>query len=116
MGRELVKGAIDVAGDVKVGVRTVANVYGVRAAVTLAVIFTLAAVAVSPLIIIYALREAYGIVLAIGVFITDVMLAYVSAALLRNVNYMGRFRVAALGAMSVTIIAYLLFALLMMLR
>ncbi|ADN49758.1 geranylgeranylglycerol-phosphate geranylgeranyltransferase [Vulcanisaeta distributa] len=112
MGRELVKGAIDVAGDVRAGVKTVANTYGIKIAITLAVIFTLVAVLISPLIIIYALRNPYGLVLSVGVLATDAILMYISIALLRNSNYMGRFRVLSLGAMAITIIAYLLFALL----
>ncbi len=114
MGRELVKGAIDVAGDVRAGVKTVANTYGIKTAVTLAVIFTLVAVLISPLIIIHAFRNPpYGLVLSAGILITDVILMYISIVLLRNSNYMGRFRVLSLGgAMAITIIAYLLFALL----
>lgn len=113
MGRELVKGAIDVAGDVRAGVKTVANTYGIKTAITLAVIFTLVAVFISPLIIIHAFRNPYGLVLSAGVLITDVILMYISIVLLRNSNYMGRFRVLSLGgAMAITIIAYLLFALL----
>ena len=114
MGRELVKGAIDVAGDLRAGVRTVANVYGVRTAIALAVVFTLIAVAVSPLIIIYALHGLYGIALTVGVLTTDVMLTYISIMLLRRSDYLGRFRVMALGAMAITIIAYLLYALLLL--
>ncbi|GAB6947943.1 geranylgeranylglycerol-phosphate geranylgeranyltransferase [Vulcanisaeta sp. JCM 16161] len=114
MGRELVKGAIDVAGDVKAGVKTVANTYGIKTAIKLAVMFTLIAVLISPLIIVYALQNLYGLVLSVGVLITDVVLTYISIVLLRNIDYMGRFRVLSLIAMSITIIAYLLLALLIM--
>lgn len=118
MGRELVKGAIDVAGDVRAGVKTVANVHGgVRTALVLAVVFTLIAVFISPLIIIYDTKEPYGLVLSIGVLITDAMLTYTSIMLLRNNNYMHRFRFLSLGgAMAVTIVAYLILALLLMIH
>lgn len=116
MGRELVKGAIDVAGDVRAGVRTVANVHGVRTALVLAVVFTLIAVFISPLIIIYDTKEPYGLVLSIGVLITDIMLTYASIMLLRNNNYMHRFRFLSLGAMAVTIVAYLILALILMIH
>ncbi|BDR92602.1 geranylgeranylglycerol-phosphate geranylgeranyltransferase [Vulcanisaeta souniana] len=114
MGRELVKGALDVAGDARAGVKTMANVYGIRTAVIMAVAFTLLAVAVSPLIIISS-RGFPGIILSIGVVITDAMLLYISIVVLTRPNYMSRFRTLALGAMSITIIAYLLFALLLIL-
>ena len=112
MGRELVKGAIDVAGDVRAGVRTVANVYGVKTALIIAVAFTLTAVLISPLIIILAIREVYGLALSMGVAMTDGLLTYICVRLLRDANYMGRFRSLSLVAMAITIIAYLLFALL----
>lgn len=91
-----------------------ANVYGIRTAVIMAVAFTLLAVAVSPLIIISS-RGFPGIILSIGVVITDAMLLYISIVVLTRPNYMSRFRTLALGAMSITIIAYLLFALLLIL-
>ncbi|WP_243666131.1 hypothetical protein [Vulcanisaeta sp. JCM 16159] len=112
----MVKGAIDVAGDVRAGVRTVANVHGVRTALVLAVVFTLIAVFISPLIIIYDTKEPYGLVLSIGVLITDIMLTYASIMLLRNNNYMHRFRFLSLGAMAVTIVAYLILALILMIH
>ncbi|MFB6470129.1 MAG: UbiA family prenyltransferase [Vulcanisaeta sp. AZ3] len=111
MGREFIKGVLDVPGDIKVGVRTVANTHGVKVAVVMAVVFVLLAVAVSPLIILQALSEAFGIVLSVGVVITDALLMYISIMVLVRSNYAGRFRVIALGAMAVTIIAYLLSAL-----
>ena len=113
MGRELVKGAIDVEGDVKAGVRTMANVYGIKPAVILAVVFTLIAVFISPLIVIQALHEFYGLVLSIGVLMTDITLVYICVMLLRSTSYMGRFRAWSLGAMAITIISYLVFALLL---
>ncbi|MGC8606659.1 MAG: geranylgeranylglycerol-phosphate geranylgeranyltransferase [Vulcanisaeta sp.] len=113
IGRELVKGAIDVAGDVRASVKTIANVYGIKSAVILAVVFTFIAVFISPLIVIQALHEFYGLVLSVGVLMTDVILIYICIMLLRSTNYMGRFRVWSLGAMAITIIAYLVFALLL---
>lgn len=113
MGRELIKGAIDVEGDVRAGVRTVANVYGIKSTVILAIVFTLIAVFISPLIVIQALPEFYGFVLSIGVLMTDVILVYICVMLLRSTGYMGRFRAWSLGAMAITIIAYLIFALLL---
>mgnify|MGYP001770751995 CR=1 FL=1 len=112
MGRELVKGAIDVEGDVKAGVRTVANVYGIKTALITAVVFTLTAVLISPLIIIRALQEIYGLILSIGVLMTDGVLIYICMRLLRDTNYMGKFRALSLVAMAITVVAYLLFALL----
>ncbi len=113
MGRELIKGAIDVEGDVRAGVRTVANVYGIKSTVILAIVFTLIAVFISPLIVIQALPEFYGFVLSIGVLMTDIILVYICVMLLRSTGYMGRFRAWSLGAMAITIIAYLIFALLL---
>ncbi|MGC9179145.1 MAG: geranylgeranylglycerol-phosphate geranylgeranyltransferase [Vulcanisaeta sp.] len=113
IGRELVKGAIDVAGDVRASVKTIANVYGIKSAVILAVVFTFIAVFISPLIVIQALHEFYGLVLSVGVLMTDAILIYICIMLLRSTNYMGRFRVWSLGAMAITIIAYLVFALLL---
>jgi geranylgeranylglycerol-phosphate geranylgeranyltransferase len=113
IGRELVKGAIDVAGDVRASVKTIANVYGIKSAVILAVVFTFIAVFISPLIVIQALHEFYGLVLSVGVLMTDAILIYICIMLLRSTNYMGRFRIWSLGAMAITIIAYLVFALLL---
>jgi len=113
IGRELVKGAIDVAGDVRASVKTIANVYGIKSAVILAVVFTFIAVFISPLIVIQALHEFYGLVLSVGVLMTDAILIYICIMLLRSTNYMDRFRFWSLGAMAITIIAYLVFALLL---
>ncbi|MFP3160387.1 MAG: geranylgeranylglycerol-phosphate geranylgeranyltransferase [Vulcanisaeta sp.] len=114
MGRELVKGALDIPGDIKAGVRTVANTYGITTAIVMAVAFTLTAVAVSPLIIILSLNEPFGFVLTIGVVITDLILTYICIAVLRRSDYADRFRSVSLLAMSVTIITYLLLALLIL--
>ncbi|MGC8542683.1 MAG: UbiA family prenyltransferase [Vulcanisaeta sp.] len=116
MGRELVKGVLDVPGDTKAGVRTVANTYGVRVAIIMAVAFTLIAVAISPFIIILSIGEFPGLVLSAGVVLTDIILIYICIMILTRNDYAGKFRVRALGAMSITIIAYLFFALLLLIR
>ncbi|MCG2880998.1 MAG: geranylgeranylglycerol-phosphate geranylgeranyltransferase [Vulcanisaeta sp.] len=114
MGRELIKGILDIPGDIRAGVQTIANRYGVSTAIGLAVVFTLIAVALSPLIIILSLGEAFGFVLAVGVVITDALLTYISINVLRRHDYAGKFRSLSLLAMSITIITYLLLALLLL--
>ncbi|WP_069807853.1 geranylgeranylglycerol-phosphate geranylgeranyltransferase [Vulcanisaeta thermophila] len=112
MGRELIKGVLDIRGDELVGVRTVANTYGTRRAVSMAVAFTVAAILTSTLLILYSLNLRFGYVFITGVLITDVILAYLSVMVMRREDYLGRFRGGALLAMSITIITYLVMALL----
>lgn len=113
MGREIIKGALDIKGDLMAGVRTVANTYGMNTAVRMALVFTSLAIASSVLLIIYSLNLSFGFVFMVGVLMTDILFVYLNIAIIRKgSDYLERFRSGALMAMSITIIAYLITALL----
>jgi len=110
MGRELVKGIIDVKGDSAVGVRTVANTMGVSYAIKLAVVFTLASVASSIPIVLLTLGD--GFIVTIGVLVTDSLLVLLSLRLLtRGEAYAEAFRANSLGSMAIAIVSYLVYSL-----
>lgn len=116
MGRELVKGALDIKGDAAVGIKTVANTYGVGKAIRMAVAFTSLAIAFSPLLMIYSFALHFSYILMAGVLLTDLLFIYFNMMIIKGgSDYLERFRKGALMAMSITIITYLVTALLQLL-
>jgi len=107
LGRELIKGAQDVEGDRKAGVRSVAVVCGPRRAVEAACILSAASVALSPLPLLYSrLKLAY----LAAILPADCLIAYAALAALKGVGRgeLERAREVSLAGMGVGIVAFLL--------
>jgi len=105
MGREIIKGAIDAAGDSRVGIRTVATELGVRNANEVGLLMTGAAVIISiPLMLTSMAASAY--VFVASVIITDIIMIYCMVLLVKG-NLEGYRRNTLLG-MSITLLGLLI--------
>lgn len=105
MGREIIKGAIDVAGDSRVGIRTVATELGVRNANEVGLLMTGAAVIISiPLMLTSMAVSAY--VFVASVIITDIIMIYCMILLVKG-NLEGYRRNTLLG-MNITLLGLLI--------
>ncbi len=101
LGREVMKGIEDVEGDALRDVRSIARVRGEKFAAKLASALYITAVALSPLPFIYLPGYAGDVKYAIPVAVTDIILLYVAAKLLREhgKNKIGLYRKQTLIAM-----------------
>ncbi|GGP20150.1 prenyltransferase UbiA [Thermocladium modestius] len=106
LGRESIKGAIDVAGDSRVGVNTVATRKGKEAAVRLGMGATAAAVLISIPLMALSIRFA---VFAASIAITDAIMIY-CMLLLRRGDLEG-YRRNSLVGMSITLLGFFINAL-----
>ncbi|MGC8597652.1 MAG: UbiA family prenyltransferase [Thermocladium sp.] len=105
MGREIIKGAIDAAGDSRVGIRTVATELGVRNANEVGLLMTGAAVIISiPLMLTSMAASAY--VFVASLIITDIIMIYCMVLLVKG-NLEGYRRNTLLG-MSITLLGLLI--------
>ena len=107
LGREVLKGIVDMEGDRRVGVKTIAVVFGTRAAVMLASLFILIAVLISIMIIPYVHNVLLYVLM---LFFVDMLLIY-SVYILIKKQDISSARVArktTLIAMGLGIIAFLL--------
>lgn len=112
LGREVGKGSIDVDGDLKVGIRTIASTYGVGASNKVSSALILAAVALSPLIMLYSIDYSPmpGIVFSSFVAVTDAIMVALSVRLLKG--SLKGFRGLSLAAMGLTLLGFLIYAVL----
>jgi len=111
VGREVMKGIMDVEGDALRGVRTLARVWGAARARWAAIAFYLAAVAMSPLPFFLAIDPAfqYDMVYAVPVLATDALLVWSCARLARDwsVDSVNRLRRVTMIALFIGLLAYI---------
>jgi len=115
IGREVMKGIMDVEGDAIRGVRTIARVWGAPRARLVAIGFYIAAVALSPLPFFLAIDPAfqYDMVYAVPVIVTDLLLVYSCVRLARDwsVGSVNALRRVTMAALFIGLVAYLCAAL-----
>ncbi len=112
-GREVVKTIADVEGDRRAGIRTISIVLGVKCATYVACLTILGAIILSTFAIYVAFNMRYSPVLASGILVTDFILAYACLKLVKTgPKFAYSFKNIALIAISITIIAFIVFSLL----
>jgi len=109
LGREVMKGIEDVEGDALRNVRSVARMMGLRAAAIISALLYAAAVLISPLPLIVLEEYMMDVKYAIPVAITDIMLLYVAAMVVRNYGkeQIPKYRKLTLMAMSFGLVGFL---------
>ncbi len=112
MGREIVKGIIDVNGDKVAGIRTIATMYGVETACKVSLIFTSISIVLSIPLIVMLTYLIYGMVLIVGIIVTCILLTYGMYLIVKNINNAEKFRKISLTGMAITITSFFLFSIL----
>ena len=85
LGREILKGIMDTEGDAIRNVRTIARIYGTKAAASLAVSFILIGIALTPLPFFYSFNRSWSYLLL--VLFTNISLLSVCISILRDQSY-----------------------------
>ncbi|MDY6964997.1 MAG: UbiA family prenyltransferase [Halobacteriota archaeon] len=109
LGREIMKGIIDVEGDALRDVKTIARVYGVRRAGTVSIFLYMAAVLLSPLPFIFDLGGFRNYPYLVVVFIADIIFIYTCLKLYRSEDrdVVNNLRRTTIVAMLFGLIAFL---------
>lgn len=112
MGREVVKGIIDVNGDKVAGIKTIATMYGVETACKVSLILTSISIVLSIPLIVMLTYLTYGVVLIVGIIVTCTILTYGMYLMVKNVDNAEKFRKISLTGMAITITSFFLFSIL----
>lgn len=112
-GREICKGIIDIKGDLIANIKTIANTFGVEKAVKLVKYFTISAILVALIIIVYELLffTIENVILILGISIVITLTVNTLRKLVKfGIDYVERFRKNILGIMSIAIITLFVYA------